>query len=311
MSRANGSVATAGLSTFVLMIVGACNLSSPASRPASYDKTPELLARLSDERIREASGIAASRLHPGFYYVHNDSGDTARVFLVDGEGRTRLTIRLRGITAVDMEDIAIGPGAAAGTFDVCVADIGDNAEKRAGVAIHRFPEPDLKAGDGATLDAEVITYRLRYVDGPANAEAFAVHPQTGDGYVFTKRNDGRSVVYRLAAPWDRQSEGALVKLTTLALPPALPLARIVTAADIRPDGQRLALRCYDGGWEWRLPAGTAAGDFERIFGTSPARLTLAAEQQGEALCYAADGEALLTVSEGALPALWEVRSGSP
>ena len=52
------------------------------------------------------------------------SGDSARVFLVDRDGRTRLTIKLKGATAVDYEDISLAPGEKAGTFDVCVADIG-------------------------------------------------------------------------------------------------------------------------------------------------------------------------------------------
>lgn len=296
------------LSLALVGVVGACGLIPPTSQPTKYAESPEALGRLSDERIAEASGIAASRRNPGLYYVHNDSGDVARVFLVDRDGRTRLTIRLKGAQANDCEDIALAPSTVPGTFDVCVADIGDNKERRPNVSIYRFPEVALEGHDGTTLDVDVVAYRIRYADGPANAEAFAVHPRTGNAYILTKRIDGRSLVYKLTAPWDPNSEVTLPKVCALELPPALPIARVVTAADISPDGERLAVRCYDGGWEWRLPAGTADADFERIFKAAASRLPLAPERQGEAICYAADGAALLTVSEGASPTLWELRA---
>ena len=68
------------------------------------------VCELQDRGIAEASGIAPSRANAGCYYVHNDSGDSARVFLIDREGRTRLTIRLKGAAAVDYEDISVAPG---------------------------------------------------------------------------------------------------------------------------------------------------------------------------------------------------------
>src|SRR5262245_4887371 len=37
--------------------------------------------------ITELSGIAASRLTPGVWWVNNDSGDTARVFAIADDGR--------------------------------------------------------------------------------------------------------------------------------------------------------------------------------------------------------------------------------
>ena len=71
----------------------------------------------------------------------------------------------------------------------------------------------------------------------------------------------------------------------------------------------MALRCYGNGWEYRLPAGTADADFEQIFKTTPSELLLPAEKQGEAIGYSPDGNALLTISEGESPTLWEVRAG--
>ncbi|HUU95595.1 MAG TPA: hypothetical protein VM487_07635 [Phycisphaerae bacterium] len=272
---------------------------------------PEAVCTLKDDRIVEASGIAASRRTPGLYYVHNDSGDRPRVFLVDRTGRTRLTIRLKNARHVDWEDIALAPSDKGGKFDVCVADIGDNGARREELIIYRFPEVDPAAADGAVLAVQAVAYRIAYADGPADAEAFVVHPQTGDGYVLTKRLDGACHVYKLAAPWNPKERTVLPKVATLRFPKVMPLQTMVTAADISPDGRRLATRSYLCGWEWRLPATTDKSDFERIFGAEPTRLELAVEPQGEALCYAADGRALLTVSETPPAVLYETRATAP
>jgi hypothetical protein len=286
-------------------------LRAQTSQPVEYEKTAIAVCELRDARITEASGIVPSHRNPGCYYVHNDSGDEPRVFLIDRTGQTRLTIRLKHAAAVDYEDIALAPGTQPGTFDVCAADIGDNAARRPYVIIYRFPEVELRAGQPATIEVEPSAYRFRYADGPADAEALFVHPRTGDGYIVTKRTDGSSAVYKLPAPWDAKQETTLTRLLTLELPPSVPPARIVTAADIAPDGQRVAVRCYTDGWEWRLPPGTPDSQFERIFRTKPILLSLPAEPQGEALCYAADGRSILTISEGQSPTLYEVRALTP
>ncbi|MCH7871763.1 MAG: hypothetical protein IID33_08685 [Planctomycetes bacterium] len=268
---------------------------------------PVRITELSDRRIVEASGIAASRRSPGLFYIHNDSGDAARVFLVNREGETVVTLTLSGARHRDYEDIAIAPGAAPGTFDVCVADIGDNAAQRDEVAIYRFGEVDATAVSSA-VDVETTAYRFRYEDGPHNAEGFVVHPTTGDGYVLTKREDGRSDVYVLVAPWDANELVIVSRIASLRFPPGVPpIATMVTGADLSADGRRLATRSYVGGWEWTLAPDAGAPAFASIFDTSPNGLRLALELQGEAIAYAPGGEALLTVSEHTPTPLHEIR----
>jgi hypothetical protein len=288
------------------LLASTCGLAAQTTRCLEYDSAPEPVAVVRDERITEASGIAPSHRHPGLYYVHNDSGDSSRVFLIDRQGQTRAVVRLKGATNVDYEDIAMAPGEKPDAWDVCVADIGDNNSRRPHVTIYRFPEPALPAQAGGTVEVEPVAYQFRYAEGPADAEAFAVHPRTGDGYIFTKVWRGGSTVYKLKAPWDAKQTTELRPLCKLDLPPALPALRVVTAADISPDGQRLAVRCYAAGWEWRLPPGASDRPFERIFKATPTDLPLATERQGEAIGYAADGQALLTISEGPAPTLWEL-----
>jgi hypothetical protein len=126
--------------------------------------------------------------------------------------------------------------------------------------------------------------------------------------VFGKRLDGTCRVYRLPAPWPSSGVTLLKRIGTLAFPSeAPPLERVVTAADIAPDGRRLVTRSYLGGWEWRLSAGTDAGALARSFAQRPSALPLPEEPQGEALCFSADGRALLTISERLPTTLYEVR----
>ncbi len=304
MRVANSPNSEPAIPTAVTLLFPILLAGCPASNWTSYAGPPVALAELADARITEASGLAASRRNPGCYYVHNDSGDAARVFLVDRKGVTRLVINLEGVTAIDFEDIAIAPGDDG--FDVCAADIGDNQARRSTLAVYRFPEVDLATlSDMDTTAVSPTTYRFRYADSPANAEAFIVDPTNGDGYVFTKRLDGKSAIYRLSAPWDASRTVSLQRVTMIELPPGVLPGRIITAADISPNGRRLAARCYIDGWEWESP-NRETQTLTALLGHTPKRLSLATEIQGEAICYSATGDALLTISEGRHPTLFEL-----
>ena len=61
-----------------------------------------------NSRITAASGIAASRVHPGFFYVHNDHGGIKDVFVINEHGHTSATITLQHVKSKDVEDIAVG-----------------------------------------------------------------------------------------------------------------------------------------------------------------------------------------------------------
>jgi hypothetical protein len=289
-----------------------CGLSvaeAQTSQPAVCYGEPHAVCEVTDRRLDEASGLAASRRNPGYYYTHNDSEGQPHVYVINRHGRICVTIRLEGAENRDWEDIAVAPGEQAGTFDVCVADIGDNKARWNEVVFYRFPEPQFDAVVRArgVLDVRPQVFRCRYEDGARNAEGFAVDPRTGDGYVFTRRPDGICNIYRLAAPWDLTGVTTLKRVGTLRFPEVAALARMVTAADISPDGTRLVTRSYVGGWEWRLPEPGERGGFARIFEQDPTRLELATEPQGEALCFSSDGNSLLTISEKTPTTLYEVR----
>ena len=279
----------------------------PAGLPIDAFDPPEVVCTIADPRLNEASGIVASRANPGLYYTHNDSGGKPAVYVVDREGRIRFELVLEGATNIDWEDIALSPGTG-GALDICVADIGDNNQNRADVQVYRLPEPKLTGAAGTRPTRVAVSptrYNLRFVDGPRNAEALVVHPKTGEGFIVSKRLDGGADVYRIPAPWDKGKTIEMLTIGRLAFPDAAPVQTIVTAADLSPDGTQLVTRSYVCGWVWTLPQGATDGGMAALIRRKPVRIELAAEPQGEAICFSPDGRCLLTISEKTPTRLYE------
>jgi hypothetical protein len=143
------------------------------------------------------------------------------------------------------------------------------------------------------LSASAGALKLRYPDGPHNAEALAVHPTTGDVYVVSK--DAQAArVYKATAPLDPSKVAPLVQVGTIRLGSGSRGLEQVTGADISPDGRRVALSSYAQGYELEVPAG---GPFDDVWSQAPAPVALGPRLQGEAIAYRLDGKALLTTSE--------------
>lgn len=263
--------------------------------------------------VTEASGIVASWDNTGdgasgVWWTHNDSGDIARIFAIDGTGRLLATVELAGAESRDWEDIAIGPPAfPGGRPQLYVGDIGNNKAMltdptaRKSVRIYRLDEPVVPStppppGEPApVISALVTTFSLRYPDEPYDAEALLVDPVEGDVLVITKDwgRAGRSLVYRMP-------DGATIADgTSIDMLPAgeVPLepGTLVTAADVTRDGSLVALRSYGAVALYRRPEGKPLTD---AFATTPCGGPVPTEVQGEALGFAPDGGSYLTLSEG-------------
>ena len=249
---------------------------------------------VSDAALKEISGIdAAGAGNPGIFWVHNDSGDSARVFAINAAGATQRIYSLSGATAVDWEDISVGPGPQAGVSYLYLADIGDNATSRAEIVVYRVAEPTVTAGAATSLSG-VAALRLRYPDGAHNAEALLVDPATGDIVIIEKTAlGGTARVYR--APGNL----AAGSLTTLALVGSLTLpsgsTQLVTGADVSADGTQVAVRTYAGVRLWNRATGTSIWS---PFASAPCNGPVPAESKGEAIAFRADGRAYVTVGEG-------------
>ncbi len=252
--------------------------------------------------LTEASGIVASRAHPGILYSHNDSGDTARVIAFDDQGTLVAQLDVTGATATDWEDIAIGPCPTGSC--IYVGDIGDNATNRLTKTVYRFPEPNLVPGQAATtiavtgVEAFPFTYPIG-IDLFHNAETLLVHPTSGEMYVVTKENVGTpSVVFEFPLPLTPGTSATLTKLATLPFPTGADPD--VSGGDIDPCGSSVLLRIGSVRAYVLIPTGAS---FDTAF-TAPGALAqirtvpLANEANGEAISWNATGTGYFTVGEG-------------
>src|SRR5690606_8519663 len=76
--------------------------------------------------IDEASGLAVSRSNPSRIWVHNDSGDPNRLYVIGDNAEDYGYFWITGTGARDWEDMCIGPGPVNGINYIYVGDIGDN-----------------------------------------------------------------------------------------------------------------------------------------------------------------------------------------
>ncbi len=267
--------------------------------------------------IGELSGLAASQLHPGVLWAHNDSGDTARTFALAEDGTALGTYDVVGAEAIDWEDIAVGPGPAPGSSAIFIGDIGDNLFARTdGVTVYRVLEPEARPDgtDGELRGAEPL--RLLYPDGPTDAEALIVDPLTGDLVIVTKDLLGNSrALTAVAADLVTGAPITLVDAGPVPIDPSiggglvgLP-STLVTAADVTPDGRWVLVRTYQAVLAFERPDGEP---LVAAFGSTPCTGPSATESQGEAIAVTSDGSAYLTASEvlGAIER-GELEPGSP
>ncbi|MER8154894.1 hypothetical protein [Streptomyces sp. NPDC094472] len=260
---------------FVLGAAALLTVSAAAPAFADDSSSPSPFT-IEDPRITESSGLAASRLHPGVYWTHNDSSDGPYVYAVDGKtGKTVARVTLRGIgDPRDVEAISIGPDG-----NVYVGDIGDNLGGQwSHVWIYRFPEP--KQLKDTTVTATQFT--VKYQGGPRNAEAMMVHPKTGRVYIASK-SDEDAGLYAGPATLSPSGVNVFRRVSDLDME--------VTDGAFAPDGTRLVLRGYFSAAEYRWRDG------------KPTRLEeepgLPLQRQGESVTFTPDGGTLMYGTEGA------------
>ena len=270
-------------------------LGLPGQAPAAEGLkcSPSLqVGRFRAPEIKECSGLAVSRKNPGLLWVHNDSGDTARLFAVKEDGSLRGIYHLAHADAVDWEDMAIGPCADTRKDCLYVGDIGDNRRQRPQVQVYRVEEPPVPL-EGPQVEATLLEterFDCRYPDGPHNAETLFVDRAAGTPYLVTKEPAGEAAtVYRFPGKPDPGKVVVLEKVSVLPSRPSL------TGGDITDDGSLIVLRDYFAAYAYPRPEGSQLSE---AFRSPPWRVPLGTEAQGEALGIAPSGTVIYTTSEG-------------
>jgi hypothetical protein len=287
------------------------------SLPAQLGACPKFADGISTGLIQapkldELSGLVESRRSRGLLWAHNDAGNKPRLFAINKTGALAAMLDLQVAGAVDIEDIAVGPGPLAGQPYLYIADIGDNEEKRASIAIYRVVEPTLIASPIAIAGSlgGIETLPLVYPDGTHNAETLLVDPITGDLFVVTKSSSGESHVFRAPAPLSTATANQLqdTGVTLLFGTATLPGEPRATGGDVSPAGDQIVVRTYDHAYLWRRIAGQTVA---QALAGMPCPLPLHEDLHGEALGFAADGSGYYTASEGdAQPIYWYASTAS-
>lgn len=262
-----------------------------------YEKL-EIVGTIKTEEITESSGIIASKCQADVFWTHNDSGGGAFVYAIDRKGAKLGTWKIGNAKNVDWEDIAAIKNAGGECF-LYLGDIGDNKRRRNDLRIYLVKEPLISKTDVnssrknpvATESAEII--KIEYPDSRHDAETLIIHPQTGDIYVVTKYLSSAAGVYKLSSNYNLNKTNRLEKITDFTVP-SVPNG-FLTGGDISSDGKRVIISDYLGVYEIVLPE--TAKNFDEIWREKATIIDVGEREQGEAICYAADGKAIYATSE--------------
>lgn len=248
----------------------------------------EKLATVSDPNLNEISGIAASISNPGCFWVHNDSGDKPRIFLINSLGQTVATVNLTNVTHRDWEDIATAADCKTGKPYIHIAETGDNFAQYEQRAIYSLPEPTIDTKQlNQTIQLTVEqTITFKFEDGKRDAETLLVDPTSNELYVVSKREE-QVRVYLLPAPH------CVAQTLTAKQVQTLNISRVV-AGDISADGKQILIKNYDRVFYWqRADNETIAQTLSRV----PKIIPYLKEPQGEGIAWLTDGCAFVTISE--------------
>ncbi len=260
---------------------------------------PVRVGTVAHTSLTEISGIGASRQNAGVIWTHNDSGDTNRLFAMSTEGTHLGMYYLGGASAVDWEDMAVGPGPIIGQQYLYVADTGNNSLSRSTVILYRAPEPVVLATQlpVQTTLSGVEAFPVRFPDTIRDVETLIVDPENGDILLLTRDRSQTGTTYIYLYPVEAQTPGVLATLTLVG---SIASTVEIKGGDVSPDGQWLLLRRHSSttqadGWLYARATGTA---IEQAFDAPPTLVPLAAEPQGEAVAFTPDSSGYYTISEG-------------
>ncbi|MRS60004.1 PE-PGRS family protein [Larkinella terrae] len=272
------------LALSLLLFLSSCGIISPgSSKSDKFSTSPEKFP-VQPGLVDEASGIVASSTMDGRLWVEEDSGNPAEINLMTTDGKLEKRFPLAGISNRDWEDLAIGPGPQSGVSYLYMADIGDNLKQNDVSYIYRFPEP--KNTNENITGIERISFR--YSDGPRDAEAILLDPQTRDLWIVSKAEE-KVHMYRLSYP---QSTTDVIKADYYG---ELPL-NLITGGSVSADGNEIALISYLGAYHWRRKSGQSLADaLQKNSYTSLATDPIGT--QSEAICFDKNSNGYYTLPE--------------
>ncbi len=235
----------------IALIAGLCLCASVAAQPVLTAGEARLAGLVTDPAIDEISGFAASRVHPGILWTHNDSGGTPTLYAIDSHAARRAKVEITNVSNFDWEDMA-----AFRYRDrdwLLIADTGDNGGIRRQMQLHIVPEPT-ELADGVT--EAVRTIEFAWPDGARDCEAVGVDA-TSRSILLVSKKRVPPELYRISLDAD-SSAGPVVaeriglirfvnqpSLQDLQRNPVYGRYRAqISGMDISSDGRRMVVLNY-------------------------------------------------------------------
>ena len=273
---------------------------------------PSVYAHVDAKPISEMSGIVKSPGRDNVFWVHNDSGDSARIFAITAEGKNIIPTYSKfsyygevpeegkqqwegfpvlDATNVDWEDIAVDENY------LYLSDMGNNGNRRRDLAMYLVSEIDPTASTRtAVIQKLPIVYPDQDAFPPEKRHFDSESLFTADGklYLITKHRasvleaaEAGAKLYRLDTQYtDRDNVLTLIDANTEIMS--------ATGADVSPDGQTLAVLSYSTLWLFTRPA---SGDQWLSAPSERFELDRGAIKQAEAITWV-DNETFLITNEG-------------
>jgi hypothetical protein len=254
--------------------------------------------------LPEISGIALSNYRADAFWAHNDSGNSAELFLVSTDGRTLARFKLLGATALDWEDIC--------TFElgdqgyIAIGDVGDNSKRRASVRIYLLPEPKIDSKASSIVELQTSDFKaidFTYTDGPRDCEAMAFDRTSRSFWMVerilqTERTDQMPGIYFLKMTEQLEAlHGVARRIGKFPRPN-------VTGMDFSRDNYTVVVRDY---FFAHLMTRNAGQRWRELFQQGEwVTIPLPLQRQGEAVCFSQDAKSIIVASEFLRQPIWQV-----
>lgn len=234
-----------------LLFLTACQ--SPTIKATTSARRPAATA-ITDQRLPEISGLAASQIHPNELFAINDSGNSPSIFLIDRHLSVKKEIAL-DINNRDWEDLAAFSWH--GEPWIVIAESGDNLHRYKNYHLYFYRESALLSSSSPLPPTVNLSYT--YDSGPVNCEAIAVDTSSETILLFGKTNKDTPVysIALSAIQTDTPVEAKLVAtIPAYSNSPANSLISALTgvnldsttAATISDSGKNLFLLTYNDIW---------------------------------------------------------------
>jgi len=263
------------------------------------------------ENIIEVSGIACSRVTPGYIWMQSD--ETEKYIIATDEKGAKRACKLKMSKTIgwDWEDMS--GGVYNGTNYLFIGSFGDNKETRKDYRIIWFEEPAI---DSVNMPEQTVTpnyIRYKYPDGKShNNEALMYDNLTNTIYIITKVYYNVCQVFKMPFRLDYNPSDTLTVEYVCDLGVRSDLGyseknqpykgfHLVTGADISPDGKYILIKNHNNivatySWilYWERQEGESIDD---AIQRQPQPLyCYNYEWQGEAICWL-DDDTFYTTSD--------------